>query len=383
MSAPLVTVALPVYNAQEFLTPAVESLLGQTMGDLELVITDNASTDATEDMVRAWMREDDRIRYDRAPVNRGLAWNWNRAVPMARGRYFKWAAADDMHLPGYLEATVGLLEEDPTAVLAHCRTMDVDENGQFLGLVPNGLAMDAATPHERFHALTHKGWPCVQIFGLMRLDVLRMTGLHGAYPRSDRALLAEMGLHGRLVEVPEVLFHRREYSGRTTRATDLRTRYPVFTGGPVPPAPMPHWDLLEGFLAGLRRAPLPAAERARCLAALSDYTQVSTRGLLRELQRRTFHVAGLSGRSTPKAPAVALAAAPAPAVVAAPVAAAPVAVVPAPAPASPVSAPVAAVPQATAPAIKVPGHAPAGLGGPATAGAGVLTPSRSETAGAA
>lgn len=286
MTAPLVSVALPVYNGERFLAPAVESLLAQTMGDFELLVCDNASTDATVDLVREYMRQDARIQLLPSPVNRGLAWNWNRAVPVARGRFFKWAAADDVHLPDYLRRTVERLETDRTAILAHSLTVDIDENGTPFRAVPTELAMDAPTPHERFLALTRRGWACIPLFGVIRTEVVRRTGLHGAYPRSDRALLAELGLHGRLVEVDEVLFHHREFGGRVTRATDLRTRYPIFTGGDVPDAPLPHWDLLAGFVAGVRRAPLPPAERARCLLALHDYVWEGKRALLGDLRRR-------------------------------------------------------------------------------------------------
>ncbi len=93
--------------------------------------------------------------------------------------------------------------------------------------------------------------------------MIRRTGLHGAYPRSDRTLLAELGLYGRLVEVDEVLFHHREFGGRVTRATDLRTRYPIFTGGDVPDAPLPHWDLLAGFVTGGAPGAAAAASRRR------------------------------------------------------------------------------------------------------------------------
>jgi glycosyltransferase involved in cell wall biosynthesis len=288
VSAPLVTIALPVYNGEQFLTSAVESLLAQTMGDFELIVCDNASTDATEDMVRDWMRRDSRIRYIPSPVNRGLAWNWNRAVPEARGRYFKWAAADDVHLPDYLRRTVEVLDTDPTAVLAHCRTVDIDEDGVLIEPVPGRAGMDAATPHERFRAMSRRSWKSVQVFGLTRLPQLRRTGLHGAYPSSDLVLLAELGLQGRLVEIDEVLFHRREYSGRVTRMTTPAARYPFFTGQPAPAAPMPHWDLLRGFVTAVARAPLPPPEKARCLMELRDFVGGHYRRMVREVQWRVL-----------------------------------------------------------------------------------------------
>ena len=73
MSQPRVSVCLPVYNGEQFVAEAIRSVLAQDFADFELIITDNASTDGTADICRQWCRADPRVRYHRAPVNRGLA----------------------------------------------------------------------------------------------------------------------------------------------------------------------------------------------------------------------------------------------------------------------------------------------------------------------
>ena len=230
-SRPTVSIGLPVYNAERYLRESLDSLLAQTFCDFEVVVCDNASNDDTAAIAADYARRDPRVRVYRADRNHGLAWNWNRAFALASGRYFKWAAADDVHLPHYLERTLGVLLADPDAVLVHSRTVEVDEDGVEGPEVIKDLRTDGCDVAARFHELTRKGWPCVDVFGLVRAEVLAQTGLHGRYPRSDRALLAELGLHGRLVQVPEVLFHRREFAGRVTRSHDLTSRYEVFTAG--------------------------------------------------------------------------------------------------------------------------------------------------------
>ena len=277
---PKVSIGLPVYNGEQFLSSALAALLRQDHENIEVIISDNASTDGTEEICRRMAGTDSRISYHRAPRNRGLAWNWNRCVPLATGDFFKWAAADDEHHPSYVSRTLERLTSEADIALVHSRTRDMDETGRDLGELVTDIRMDAPTPHERFRELTRKGWPSVQVFGLVRTSVLRQTGLHGAYPRSDRALLAELGLHGRLVTVDDELFRRREYAGRVTRSTDLRSRYPVFTGEAVPARVFPQWRLLRGFLAAVRRAPLPPVERARCMWALEEFVRKS-RGTLR------------------------------------------------------------------------------------------------------
>ncbi|MGO1973137.1 MAG: glycosyltransferase family 2 protein [Propionibacteriaceae bacterium] len=266
-SRPLVSIGLPVYNGERFLRQSIDSLLRQDFTDFELIIADNASTDGTAAIITE-AAGDRRVRVLRHRVNQGLAANWNSVVPLARGHYFKWAAADDVHQPGYLTATVRLLEEHPEVALAHSRTLTIDEFGTVVGEVHPGVAMDHPNTRARFRSLSRSGWPCVQVFGLTRLRTLQRTGLHGAYPRSDRPLLAEIGLYGKLVNVDEPLFLRRDFGGRATRSHDLRQRYAVFTGRSMGPRVFPEWDLYRGFLGGVRRAGLPPADTVACTRAL-------------------------------------------------------------------------------------------------------------------
>ncbi len=292
----MVSIGLPVYNAERYLSQSLDSLLAQTFCDFEVVVCDNASSDATARIAENYARRDPRVRVYQADRNHGLAWNWNRAFDLSTGRFFKWAAADDVHRPQYLQRTVEVLLGQPDTVLVHSRTVEVDEDGVAGAEVIKELRTDACDVAARFHELTRKGWPCVDVFGLVRSEVLAQTGLHGRYPRSDRALLAELGLHGRLVQVPEVLFHRREFAGRASRCHDLTSRYAVFTGEPAPRRVWPTWRLVGGFAAGLLRATtqhrgLSWRAAMRCVGSLGrsvwGYRRVLGRELLgRDLLRR-------------------------------------------------------------------------------------------------
>ena len=100
---PRVSIGLPIYNGENFLGDAVESLLAQTFTDFELVLVDNASTDGTAAMCERFVARDKRVRYHRNPQNIGGAPNFNLAFQLAdRAPYFKWAAHDDRHLPDFL-----------------------------------------------------------------------------------------------------------------------------------------------------------------------------------------------------------------------------------------------------------------------------------------
>ena len=96
-AAPRLSIGLPVYNGEKYITDSIEALLGQSYTDFELIISDNASTDSTGDICRRYEKEDSRVRYFRQPQNIGLAPNHNFVVHEARGELFKWAANDDLY----------------------------------------------------------------------------------------------------------------------------------------------------------------------------------------------------------------------------------------------------------------------------------------------
>src|SRR6267143_929234 len=103
MSAPSVSIGLPVYNGERYVRTAIESILNQTLQDWELIICDNASTDGTQAICEDYAARDARLRYLRNPSNIGAANNYRRVVELAQGRYFKWIASDDYCAPEFLD----------------------------------------------------------------------------------------------------------------------------------------------------------------------------------------------------------------------------------------------------------------------------------------
>ena len=106
---PTVSVIMAVYNAQDTIVRAVRSVLDQTYADLELVLVDDASTDASIESVRAHLAAtggDDRIRYVAHPTNRRAAAARNTGVASATGEFVAFVDSDDEMLPTYLETLV-------------------------------------------------------------------------------------------------------------------------------------------------------------------------------------------------------------------------------------------------------------------------------------
>ena len=147
MNTRRVSMGMPVYNGERYVAEAIESVLQQTFGDFELVISDNGSTDSTRSICEGYAARDPRVRYFRSDANRGATWNFNRVVELSRGEYFRWAAHDDRIRPEYLERCVAVLDADPEAVLCYTQVEIIDAAGASRGVYQD-QALDTAAPPD-------------------------------------------------------------------------------------------------------------------------------------------------------------------------------------------------------------------------------------------
>ncbi len=268
-SAPTLTIGLPVYNGAKYVAAAVESVLAQSFRDFELIISDNASTDDTESIGRAFAARDPRVAYRRNARNVGLTGNFNLLVPLARGRLFKWATADDVLRPGYLERCVEAVEADPTVILAYPRTDFVDADGAPLDLSDPGWHLVADDPAERLRYALEAGGFVNAALGVIRTDALRRTRLMDRYAGADYRMMAELSLLGKFVEVPERLYVRRIHEGSTGGNTGRASWLRQYYGGSRPGLRAPYWRLCRdqaGIVAG---APIRPARKVALLARLA------------------------------------------------------------------------------------------------------------------
>jgi glycosyltransferase involved in cell wall biosynthesis len=259
---------LPVYNGEEFLEQALDSILGQTFTGFSLVVSDNASTDRTMEILEAYAARDERIAILRADTNHGAAWNYNRVFEGCTTPYFKWAAADDLLAPTCVERCLDVLTAaPPSVVLAFPRTQVVDENGEPLGELVDDVAMRPGLPvAARFRKVVANILFGNLVFALMRTDALEKTRLHGAFPSSDHVLLAELALVGSFVEVPEPLFLRRRHAKMSRLANVSSAEASTFFDPTAPPVTDEFGRVYREHLVAIDRAALTPAERRRVRA---------------------------------------------------------------------------------------------------------------------
>ena len=281
---PLVSVGLPVYNGEQYLAESIDSVLNQTFTDLELIISDNASTDDTERICREYAAKDDRVRYIRNDTNVGAAKNYNKLVDMARGKYFKWTAADDVCAPTFLEHCVEVLEHDESVILSYTLTTDIDENGEVIRQRDKRLQIDSSEPHKRFYKCICVPHPQTAVFGLIRTDILKKTRLIGAYSSSDRTLLGELALRGMFHEVPEFLFFKRHHPQAHWKVYPTRRlREAWYDPNRRGQLTFPHWRLLQEHLISIRRVSLNSMERVWCYLIMGVWMRRQWKKLAKNL----------------------------------------------------------------------------------------------------
>jgi glycosyltransferase involved in cell wall biosynthesis len=268
---------------------SIEALLGQSYGDFELIISDNASTDGTADICRSYAQQDARIRYIRQPYNIGASPNHNFVMKEARGELFKQASCDDLYARNLLELCVDALDKYPQVVLAHAWSAVIDSLGEVLELVDYPVNTAAPEAPERLRSMLFDGWGDDE-GGVIRMDILRRTPLHGSYHFADRTFTAEIALHGPFYMVPDWLYFRRQHVGQGGVQVSVRKRSAILDPRRANrlrhPVARLYGEYILGYISAIGRAPLSPADRLKCYGVLGRWVAsravpVATRTLTR------------------------------------------------------------------------------------------------------
>lgn len=203
---PRVSVVMPVLDAEPFVREAVESVLGQTFGDLELVAVDDGSTDGSADALRELAARDARVRVH-AQAHGGLAAALNAGLALAAAPLVARMDADDVALPDRLERQVALLDAQPDAALVAGGLVVVDEDGREL---------DTAIPPAAPDLLA--GNPIPHPTVVFRTDAVRALGGYRLDQAEDYDLWLRLEERHRIAVLPEIVLryrvHRAQFSVR-------------------------------------------------------------------------------------------------------------------------------------------------------------------------
>jgi glycosyltransferase involved in cell wall biosynthesis len=201
-----------VYNEEQFISQALDSLLTQTFQDFEITIVDNASEDDTEQICRSYMSRDSRIRYFRNAANIGGARSGKLAFEKSSGKYFMWAGGHDLWHPDYISECLSVLETEPQVVLCYAQVVVIDHNGTQQQLIEDALDTRSLDAFNRCRA-TMWGLSripiCDPINGLIRSDFLRRTEPARNVWGPDHLILIELSLDGAMAQVKKPLYYRR------------------------------------------------------------------------------------------------------------------------------------------------------------------------------
>lgn len=217
---PLVSVGLPVHDEASFLPAALDSLLAQDYPELEIVISDNASTDGTREICRAYAR-DARISYHREETNTGAAHNFNRVFQLSRGQYFMWASGHDTRDPSSIRKCVEVMEQRPDVVVCYPRTLFTEYGESTAELMDDDTLETVGLPtSERLRTTIYQAVWCNVIYGVIRSSALRRTRLVRKCFGADHILLAELSVQGAFHQLAEPLFFRQ--ANRPSECEDER-----------------------------------------------------------------------------------------------------------------------------------------------------------------
>jgi glycosyltransferase involved in cell wall biosynthesis len=207
---PLVSVGVPVFNEEEHLPGVLEAILAQDYERLEVIICDNASTDSSVEVAKAFAARDDRVAVHTSDENRGASDNFNRCFRLASGEYFTWASGHDTRLPAAIRMCVEALEADRSLVLCYPRSLWRRFDGRAEPVVDDTLETQGLSAAERLRTTVEQFYNGNAVYGVIRSSALAQTRLSRRSFGADLVLLAELSVLGGFHQLEDTLFVRTE-----------------------------------------------------------------------------------------------------------------------------------------------------------------------------
>jgi glycosyltransferase involved in cell wall biosynthesis len=203
---PLVTIGIPTYNGGKRIHKALDSILEQDYPALEIMVSNNASTDNTEEVCKQYQARDSRIQYVCQPANLGVVGNYMYLLNNARGKYFLWLCDDDEFETGVISRYVHFMESHPEHVLVSGE-IAYWENGKLFYTEQN-LSFESESPEKRvldyYRSVVHGAI----IYGMMRREIACKIPLRPVFG-TDWHFTAELAFLGKISQQDFVSYNKQ------------------------------------------------------------------------------------------------------------------------------------------------------------------------------
>jgi glycosyltransferase involved in cell wall biosynthesis len=281
---PKISIGMPTYNSAATIGASIQSLLEQSFGDFELIVSDNTSTDSTRDVVEDLVRQDSRIRYVRQPENVGANRNYSYVARAAQGKYFKWAASSDWCAPTFLEKCFSALEQNDDAVVAAPRTRLFVDNLQTATEYMYDIEILDSSPMLRLVRLTSTLRLNNAVNGLIRMDALCRTRMIDPFYHADIVLMGHLAMLGKIIRIDEFLYYRRMEVSTATALQDpiawRKHHYPRMSARVLFQA----WKQRFGWMRAWIATPMSLTQRRQVLRYLIQMCYWDRRSLMKDFQ---------------------------------------------------------------------------------------------------
>jgi glycosyltransferase involved in cell wall biosynthesis len=216
LALPAVTVLMPLYNGEQYVREAIESILGQTFGEFELLVLDDGSTDSGPRLVKGY--RDPRIRLHSNDANLGIAATLNRGISLATGRYIARMDCDDVSLPDRLRRQFDFLEGNPTVGVCGSRVRRIGAKRGLWKVKAGDAAIKSRLLFE--NAMAH---PSVMIRKSL-LDEKSLRYDPSLRCAQDYAFWVEIARHSRLANLEQVLVLYRVHASQISESKKAEQR---------------------------------------------------------------------------------------------------------------------------------------------------------------
>jgi glycosyltransferase involved in cell wall biosynthesis len=272
---PLVSIGVPVYNDAPWLRNALDHLLAQDYTNLEIILADDGSIDASREICREYAQRDARIRLFENKHNLGALQNHKLVFDVSAGEYFAWGSGHDYYHSSFVSNLLECLQANPSVVMCFSQSVFVNENGEILRTTKGGLDTRGLLPSERFEKfITHLvGGATANIFyGLYRQEALAQMNLSRKVLGHDITMLGELSLLGEMTQINKVLFYRRKKKAETgEERRERHMRMLVDTRGFRTEKLMPEFSASSQFLSIVESNQLPIFQRQHIFDKIVEF----------------------------------------------------------------------------------------------------------------